>query len=205
MLIHRHDAARDDEEWRSFLREHDFGQLIIPGRGRDVPVIVPTHFVLDGPDVLLHLARPNPAFDALAESPRATLAVIGAYTYIPSVWNAGEEGPPEWGVPTSYYAAVQLSGDVDVLDAPAEMAEMLTKMLAHFEPETARIVRPGSNPDAKQFPAIRGVRLRVREVRAKFKFGGNRPAEHRRQVAARLEARGGPLDLEAREHVLGRM
>lgn len=204
MLIRQHDAARTDDEWRSFLREHDFGQLILPGRGRDIPVIVPTHFVLDGPNVLLHLARPNPAFDAITESPRAALAVIGAYTYIPSVWNAGEEGPPEWGVPTSYYASVQVSGEVEVLDAPADMASLLTKMLAHFEPDTARVVRPGANPDAKQFPAIRGIRLRIEDVKAKFKFGGNRPIEHRLHVAARLKERATPLDIEAREHLLRR-
>ena len=204
MLVRPHDAARDDAEWRAFLREHDFGQLILPGRGREVPVVVPTHFVLDGDVVLAHLARPNPAFDAIAESPRATLAVVGAYTYIPSRWNAGEEGPPEWGVPTSYYAAVQLSGEVEVDDTPGGMAEILTKMLSHFEPDTARVVRPGANPDARQFPAIRGIRLRVRDVRAKFKFGGNRPPEHRHHVADRLAERGGPLDLEAREIVLRR-
>jgi len=204
MLIHPHDAARDDDEWRAFLREHDFGQLILPGSGSALPVVVPTHFVLDGSDVLLHLARPNPAFLAIAESPRATLAVIGAYTYIPSAWNAGDEGPAEWGVPTSYYASVQLSGEVEVLDAPADIASVLTKMLAHFEPGSARIVRHGANPDATQFPAIRGVRLRVRDVKAKFKFGGNRPVAHRKAVAARLAGRGDPLDLEARAHLLRR-
>lgn len=203
MLVRPSDAPRDDDEWRAFLREHDFGQLIVAA-GPD-PVVVPTHFVLDGDVVLLHLARANPVFDALARSPRGTLAVVGAYTYIPSRWNAGEEGPPEWGVPTSYYAAVQLVGDVEVVDDPAGIADILTKSLARFEPETARVVTPGANPDARQFGAIRGIRLRVREARAKFKFGGNRPREHREQVAQRLAERGAPLDLAAREHVLRRL
>lgn len=63
VLIHPWDAPLDAAEWQAFLAEgHDFGQLIAAGRGRDVPVVVPTHFVLDGADrVLVHLARPNPA------------------------------------------------------------------------------------------------------------------------------------------------
>ena len=48
MLIRQHDAALDDDEWRTFLSEHDFGQFIASGRGREVPIIVPTHFVYDG-------------------------------------------------------------------------------------------------------------------------------------------------------------
>lgn len=202
MLIRAHDAARDDDEWRAFLREHDFGQLIVAARPD--PIVVPTHFVLDGDVALLHLARANPVFDALAGSPRGTLAVVGAYAYVPSRWNAGEEGPPEWGIPTSYYAAVELTGEIEIVDDPAGIADILTKSLARFEPDTARVVTPGANPDARQFGAIRGIRLRVRDVRAKFKFGGNRPRAHRERVAAHLAERGAPLDLEAREHVLRR-
>ncbi|MEK7863359.1 MAG: FMN-binding negative transcriptional regulator, partial [Chloroflexota bacterium] len=117
MLIHRHDAPLDDAEWRAFLREHDFGELIAPGAGRDLPIVVPTHFIWDGDrEVLLHLARPNPVWDALAERPRALLSVFGAYTYIPGHWNQDE-----YGVPTSYYAAVQLACDAMVVDDPARI------------------------------------------------------------------------------------
>jgi transcriptional regulator len=65
-------------------------------------------------EVLLHLAKPNPIWDALAERPSALLSVFGAYTYIPGHWNQDE-----YGVPTSYYAAVQLACDVEVVDDPA--------------------------------------------------------------------------------------
>ena len=66
MLVHPWDAAVDDSEWRAWLLDgHDFGELIAPGRDRDLPVVVPTHFVYDGDhQVLLHLARPNPVWAA---------------------------------------------------------------------------------------------------------------------------------------------
>jgi transcriptional regulator len=50
--------------------------------------------------------------------------------------------------------------------------------------------------------AIRGIRIAVEEVRAKFKYGGNVDEEHRRAVAVRLSARGAPGDETARTHVL---
>ena len=203
MLIHRHDAPLDDAEWRAFLKEHDFAELIAPGQGRDLPVVVPTHFLWDGDkEVVLHLAKPNPVWDALAERPRALLSVFGAYTYIPGHWNQDE-----YGVPTSYYAAVQLACDVEVIAEPARVAEILERQLAHFQPEGkhAPVLAGGEDRYGKLLPNIRAIRLAVTDVRAKLKFGTNRTVQHREVVAEKLRERGAPLDLEARSHVLDRI
>jgi len=203
VLIHRHDAPLDEAEWRAFLKEHDFGELIAPGADRDLPVVVPTHFLWDGDkEVVLHLAKPNPVWDALAERPRALLSVFGAYTYIPGHWNQDE-----YGVPTSYYAAVQLACDAEVIDEPARIAAILERQLGHFQPEGrhAPVLAGGEDRYGKLLPNIRGIRLAVTDVRAKLKFGTNRTVEHRQVVAEKLGERGGPLDLEARSHVLDRI
>ena len=201
MLIRRHDGPLSDEEWHAFLADHDFGELIVPGVGRDLPIVVPTHFIYDGDKtVLLHLAGPNPVWDALAERPRALLSVFGAYTYIPGHWNQDE-----YGVPTSYYAAVQLACDAEIVDDPAGIATILERQLAHFQPEGKHApVEPGDNPYGKLLGSIRGIRLAVTDVRAKFKFGANRTVEHRRVVGAKLAERGRPLDLEARANLMRR-
>jgi len=202
MLIRRHDAPLSDEEWHAFLADHDFGELIVPGVGRDLPVVVPTHFIYDGDKtVLLHLAQPNPVWEALAERPRALLSVFGAYTYVPGHWNQDE-----YGVPTSYYAAVQLACDAEIVDDPAGIAAILERQLAHFQPEGKHApVEPGDNPYGKLLGSIRGIRLSVTDVRAKFKFGANRTVEHRRVVGAKLAERGRPLDLEARANLMRRI
>jgi transcriptional regulator len=202
VLIHRHDAPLDEAEWRAFLAEHDFGELIAPGADRDLPVVVPTHFLWDGDkEVVLHLAKPNPVWAPLAERPRALLSVFGAYTYIPGHWNQDE-----YGVPTSYYAAVQLACDVEVIDDPARVAAILERQLGHFQPEGKHApVLAGGDRYGKQLPSIRGIRLAVTDVRAKLKFGTNRTVEHRQAIAAKLADRGGELDIEARAHVLDRI
>jgi transcriptional regulator len=131
--------------------------------------------------------------------------VIADYAYIPGYWNAGEEAPEEWGVPTSYYATVQLTCDTTVVDDPEQLARLLSDLMDHFQPEGRHApVEAGDNPYGRQFGAIRGLRLRIREVRAKFKFGGNRPLAHRVAVAESLRARGGPYDPEVRARVLAR-
>lgn len=198
MLIRRVDKPLSDEEWRDFLRTHDFGQFIAPGASRPLPVVVPTHFVYEGGDVaLFHLARPNPVWKALEENPAGMLTVIGAYTYVTAEMNTGVEDAPGYGVPTSYYATVQIAGRVEILDDAGEMAALLNAQMRHFEPErTGHEVETG-NEYGKLLPAIRGVRFHFEDVRAKFKFGGNRKPDHRRAIAEALATRGRDLDDEA--------
>ena len=192
MLIHPWDA-RDDHAWRAYLTSgHDFGQLIAAGRGRDLPVVVPTHFHFDGDaEVLLHLARPNPVWAALEENPVVLLTVIGDYAYVPGAWKAVGEENPALGVPTSYYASVQLTATATVVDDPAGKLAILRTQLAHFEPGSA-LADPSVH--ARLLPGIRGLRLAVQEVRAKFKYGGNVDDAHRRAVAEQLLRRGGLHD-----------
>lgn len=202
VLIHRHDAPLDEAEWREFLATHDFGELIAPGAGRDLPVVVPTHFVWDGErEIVLHLARPNPVWEALAERSRALVSVFGAYTFIPGHWNQDE-----YGVPTSYYAAVQLACDARVVDDDGELARILERQLGHFQPEGKHApVEPGEGRYGRLIPQVRGLVLTVTDVRAKLKFGTNKTPEYREVIAEKLRERGAPLDLEARAHVLDRI
>lgn len=207
MLIRSHDAAFDDDEWRTFLREHDFGQLVAAGAGRVTPVITPVHFIYDGEaTILLHLARANPVLAALAENPVAVMAVIGAYTYISTDWNANPGQPAEYGVPTSYYAAVQATGECEIIEDPDALAAILQTQLAHFQPAGGHApVTAGDTPYGRQLPAIRGVRLNIMEVQAKFKFGGNKAPAHQQRIAEHLQERGAPLDREARRQQLRRL
>jgi transcriptional regulator len=205
VLVHPWDAALDDAEWREWLAGRDFGELIAVGRDRDLPVVVPTHFVYDGDrTVRLHLARPNPMLEALDERPRALLSVIGDYAYVPAAWGAAPGTPPELGIPTSYYATVQLGCDVRVLDA-AETLEVLRIQLEHFEP-AGGYLPPDAGHDhyRRRLPSIRGVELTVTSVRAKFKYGGNKAPDHRQILAEHLAERDGPNDAAARAHLLRR-
>ncbi|WP_326568531.1 FMN-binding negative transcriptional regulator [Amycolatopsis rhabdoformis] len=200
MLIHPWDAG-DDAEWRQWLKGHDFGQLVAGGRGRDLLVVVPTHFLFDGEaTVWLHLARPNPVWPLLEEHPRALLTVIGEYTYIPSDWNTADD--PALGVPTSYYATAQLACDVRVVDDPEEKAALLNRQLGHFEPGSGRVpVSAVDAPDRRLLPGIRGIELTVTSVQAKFKYGGNKTPADRERISGKLAARGGPLDAAALDHL----
>jgi transcriptional regulator len=196
------DRSLDEAEWRAFVEAHAFGHLVAAGRGRDVPVVVPTQFVLDGDRVLLHLAAPNPVFAALEEQPRVVLSVAGDWAFIPSDWKVIGDEDPALGIPTTYYAAVQLEGVASVDSEPAAVAAVLRHQLSVIQPGVA-IADPESAHPAK-LRAIRAITIAVDQVRAKFKYGGNVDDAHRREVIARLRARAAPGDLAAADRAASR-
>ena len=203
MLIHPWDAALDDDEWRTWLVDgHDFGQLVINGLPGSPPTVIPTHFTVEdtatGIQLLIHLARPNPVWAAIDADPHVVVSVVDDYAYIPTTWRAKAGGPDEDGVPTSYYAAVQFRCVAEIIDDPAEKADLLARQLAHFQPDGDHpVVAVGAPPYGRMLSGIRGLRLEVTGVAAKFKYDDSNPTAHRAQAADRLEHRGTGRDVGA--------
>jgi transcriptional regulator len=197
------DRGTDDHEWRAFVEAQGFGHLIASGRHRDLPVVVPTQFVLEDDLVVLHLAAPNPIFAALDEQPRVLLSVAGDWAFIPSTWKAIDDEDPLAGIPTTYYAAVQLIGTARVDTDPAAVAAVLRRQLAALQPGVA--VADPELAHAAKLRSIRAITVTVDEVRAKFKYGGNVDERHRAAVVELLETRGAPGDIAAAAHVVRRL
>jgi transcriptional regulator len=202
VFIHGVDEG-DETEWRAFLAAHPFGELVAGGGpDRQVPVVVPTQYVLEGDDVLVHLLARNPVWDAVAENPTVVLAVSGDWAFVPSSWKAIGDEDPRLGIPTTYYASVQLTGTVEVIDDAEGIAAVLRQQLAALQPDEV-VVDPSEH--AARLRAIRALRLRVDDVRAKFKYGGNVDRDHRAAVHARLTDRDGPGDRAVAGHLERRL
>ncbi|WP_406328368.1 FMN-binding negative transcriptional regulator [Streptomyces sp. NBC_00203] len=207
MLIHPWDAPRDEAEWQRWLATHDFGQLAVNGLPGEPPHVQPLHFAYDAQrgEALTHLARPNPLWPALEANPVVLLSVVDDYAFIPGPWQAPPDAPPEHGTPTSFYTAVQLRCTAHVVDDPQEKADLLNRQVGHFQPDggsaTAAV---GEAPYGRLLAGIRGLRLEVTDVRAKFKYASHKPEEVQERIAAGLAARGGPGDAAAREHQMRR-
>jgi transcriptional regulator len=101
-------------------------------------------------------------------------------------------------VPTSYYTTVQFVCHPTVVDDPQGKAKILTAQLADLQPEGGHAaVAPGTAPYGRMLPGIRGVRLEVLQVDAKFKYDDHNPVEHRERVIGHLRQRGHELDAGA--------
>jgi transcriptional regulator len=200
MLIHPWDAPLDTSEWQQWLAGTDrFGILAVNNLDpTQAPLMMPTHFTNHGDELLLHLARPNPVWPHLEAATEVRLAVIGDYAYIPTYWRAKAGGPDEDGVPTSYYSAVQFVCHPTIVDDPEGKAHILTTQLEDLQPEGRHApVAAGEDPYGRMLPGIRGIRLAVQRVEAKFKYDDANPIEHRQRVIGYLEERQYGLDAGA--------
>lgn len=204
MLIHPWDSA-GELEWRDWLAAHQFGQLIaVDADAR--PVVVPVPFLFVGDRVLLHLARPNPVWPALELRGSAMLSVVDDYTHVPGTWRPPDGEPAACGVPTEYYAAVQVSGPVDLVDDPVAKAALLREQLSGYGmADDHAEVGAGAPPYGRLLSGIRGIVLHVAEVRAKFKYDDRRSVQTQRDVAAKLAARDQDRDHDARRQLLRRL
>ncbi|HLI00440.1 MAG TPA: FMN-binding negative transcriptional regulator [Acidimicrobiales bacterium] len=204
MYIPPSDRCLGEAEWRPFVAAQGFGHLAARGGpDRRRPVVQPTQYILDGDEVLLHLAAPNPMLDALAEHPEAVLSVAGDWAFIPSDWKTIADEDPALGIPTTYYAAVQLAGPVRVERDPAAVAAVLRRQLAELQPGVPVADPKEAHP--AQLRAIRAIVLTIDDVQAKFKYGGNVDEAHRRAVIARLDERDRPGDRAAAAHTARRL
>jgi len=200
MLIHPWDAALDQAEWQEWLAASDrFGVLAVNNLDpTQAPLVLPTHFTVAGAELLVHLARPNPVWPHLQAATEVRLAVIGDYAYIPTYWRAKAGGPDEDGVPTSYYASVQFVCRPTIVDDPQGKADLIAAQLADFQPEGRHAeMAVDAAPYGRMLPGVRGVRLAVLRVEAKFKYDDHNPVDHRERVIERLEERDHGLDTGA--------
>ncbi len=199
MLIHPWDAALDTAEWTQWLAGTGrFGVLAVNNLDpAQAPFVLPTHFTVAGDEVLLHLARPNPVWRHLEAAAEVRLAVVGDYAYVPSGWRSDAGGPDEDGVPTSYYATVQLVCRPTVVDDPQGKVDILTAQLADLEGDGRPEVATDAPPYGRMLPGLRGVRLAVLRVDAKFKYDDSNPVEHRERVVGYLQERGEGQDAGA--------
>jgi transcriptional regulator len=162
------------------------------------PIVLPLHFTVAADELLIHLARPNPVWPHLQAATEVRLAVTGDYAYIPTYWRAKAGGPDEDGVPTSYYTALQFVCRPAIIDDPQGKAEILASQLADFQPEGRHApVAVDASTYGRMLSGIRGVRLTVLRVDAKFKYDDANPVEHRQRVIGHLEHRGHGLDAGA--------
>ena len=101
-------------------------------------------------------------------------------------------------MPTSYYSAVQFICRPTIVDDPEEKAGILAAQLEDFQPEGRHApVAVGEEPYGRMLSGIRGARLAVLRVEAKFKYDDSNPVEHRQRVSGYLDERHHGLDTGA--------
>lgn len=179
----------------ALIRAHPLGLLI--SNGPEGPVANSLPFLLDA-DVppngrlRVHLARANPQWRLLADSPASPVLIVfqGANTYVTPSWY---ETKRETGkvVPTWNYAIVQVRGKAVIKDDPEWIGRQIADLTAFHESPRAEPWAVTDAPAAfigSQIKGIVGIEIDIAEIHGKWKVSQNRPVADRAGVAAGLEA-----------------
>ncbi|CAG9175156.1 Protease synthase and sporulation protein PAI 2 [Cupriavidus laharis] len=127
-----------------------------------------------------HVARANPHWRWLEQTPQALLVFQGPHGYVsPSLYEQ------KLSVPTWNYVAVHVYAEVSTVHDAGEKDALLKRLIGRNEPGYAEQWR-GLPEDFQQkmLAAIVGLRMVPVRVEAKFKLSQNRPAADRSRILA---------------------
>lgn len=167
----------------ALIDAHPFALLLTVTDGCE-PAVTHLPLLRDGDCLVGHMARANPHWQQFAAG--RTLAVFqGPHAYVSPRWYV----EPAEQVPTWNFAAVHLSGRVEVL-TPAEAGEAVRVLTRRFDPGFV----PAPGRVEQLLGGIVAFRLHIERVEAKNKMNQNKTAADRAGVIAGLRATGRPED-----------
>lgn len=150
-----------------------------------------------------HLARANQQWQDLAQGAEALLVFPGADAYVsPGYYPSKTDNPKV--VPTWNYMAVHAWGPVEVIHAPTQLLDIVSRLTDRHEQGRAA---PWSVADAPadyldgMLRAIIGIRLPIARLQGARKLSQNRSAQDIAGVRAGLAASADPVDNQLAAHM----
>lgn len=179
-------AAQDRAQVDALVRKNPFALVVSAAGGvpvaTHVPVILESETV-EGGTLLGHLARANPHWRSWEDSPELLVVFSGPHGYVSPTVYATDPSVPTWD-----YAAVHVTGRVELLDDALDVVERTVTALESprspsWEPTPASRVR-----FAELLPGVVAFRVRVRTVQSMFKLSQDVDEERYARVRASAAA-----------------
>lgn len=190
--LHRED---DLARQHALIEARTIGLLISHGPQGLVANVVP--FVLDPAASKLgtlkaHVARANPQWRDLAESPEALIVFQGPEHYVSPSWYPTKQETHKV-VPTWNYVMVQTRGTAHVVEDDEWLQRQIAALTLKQEASRAdpwAVVDAPADFIAFQRKAIVGIEIEITDIRGKWKTSQNRSAADRAGVIKGLQAIG---------------
>ncbi|MDF3836567.1 FMN-binding negative transcriptional regulator [Cupriavidus basilensis] len=183
MYTPTHFACTENDAIDEVMRRYPFATLIGNDAGglpfaTHLPVVAERSG--DSWRIEAHMARANPHWRWLEQTPKALLVFQGPHGYVSPALYEEKRSVPTWN-----YVAVHVYAEiVTVHDAGAKDA-LLKRLIAHNEPGYA--AQWHDLPEdfkQKMLGGIVGLRIEPTRIEAKFKLSQNRPATDRARILA---------------------
>jgi transcriptional regulator len=187
VYIPKHFHQEDLTVLHDLIEQYSFAPLVTNSNGQLHATHLP--FYLDrtrGPygTLLAHMARANAQWQDFATPQEALVIFQGPHAYVTPSWY---ESKPT-NVPTWNMAVIHAYGVPRIVDDPAEVYAMLTRLVDINE---SRFSQPWSIASSDEYvqralAAIVGFELPITRLEGKFKLSQNRSEDDRRRVVEGL-------------------
>lgn len=185
------------EDARQIIDQHPWALLV--SNGDDGPMATNLPLLVeqgseDGDALVLlgHMARANEHLRQLQTQTAPVLAIFeGPWSYVTASWYPERQMPS-----TYYYTAIHCYGALEFQD-DAELEESLDELTQRMESDYTNGWRTGEIPRGeitRRLPSIRGFRMKVSRLEAKFKLGQDEPIVDALAVADVLDTHSAPID-----------
>jgi transcriptional regulator len=179
---------RSQAEINRLVREHPVAVVVSAAPGEapvatHVPMIVPLDRPPDAPLVGMtlrgHMGRANPHWEQFGDGRKVLLVFGTSHAYVtPQSYDPGATAP------TLDYAAVHLTGPVELIEDAAETLDVVETTVARFE--SARPTQWDSHDSRELFdrilPGVVAFRVRIETQHAMFKLSQDKTESVRRRV-----------------------
>lgn len=189
MYLPKRYAEENPEAIDALIQGNGFATMVTSADGEPLATHLPMELVRDttGRRVLEgHVSRANPHWRTLEAGARVLCIFGGPHTYISPTWYDHEN------VPTWNYMVVHIWGTAQLVEDPADVRALLTRLSRRYEDTPGGFAVDRMTPEyyAKEVRGIVAFRIKVERVEAAFKLSQNRNATDHANIVRQLEARG---------------
>ncbi len=187
-MIKQNFDITDNNLITEMLASAEYGVLALSG---EKPYAVPVNFVyLDG-SIYFHGSPRGKKMDIIKENNNVSFSVISNSIIIPSYFSSTEN----LACPASaFFKSIIIDGTAEIISTHKELVKIFSAMMEKLQPE-GQYKSFESREYDKQLSAVSVVKINVKEMSAKFKFGQNLNSERFKMVIDHLDKRGRETDI----------
>lgn len=172
------------------MSKAEYGTLALCSQNK--PYSIPVNFVHKGDNIYFHGSLSGRKMNILRENPNVSFSIVENFSLIASYFSSNEGlACPA----TQFFKSIVIDGEVSVVSKKEEKINALTLLMQKLQPEGG--YKPFEDyAYNKMLKATAVLKIEVKEIRAKFKFGQHLDKKRFDMILTHLEKRDTKIDRE---------
>lgn len=184
---------KDKTVINTMMLKAEYGTLALCSN--ETPYSIPVNFVHEEDVVYFHGSLSGRKMKTLQANPNVSFSIVENFSLIASYFSSTEGlACPA----TQFFKSIVIDGEVSMVKSRDEKMNAMTLLMQKLQPEGG--YKPFEDGIyEKMLNATAVLRIDIKELRAKFKFGQHLDKERFDMILSHLEKRDTPIDVETIE------